>query len=145
MPRSSAQAHQQFSGVPIFGAIFPDLTIESIRNPDHPERLLLHVWDGRKYVTAPDASHGGRTYTPASIASGLAQSVRFPNASKPFGSPTKLAASMFGFLSRYAYLSPDGAWLLVAFALASWFADCVPVRSCTCWDPKMKRGRFCDS
>ncbi len=34
---------------------------------------------------------------------------------------------MFGFLSRYAYLSPDGAWLLVAFALASWFPDCVPV------------------
>ncbi len=63
MPRGSAQAHQQISGVQTFGTILPDLTIESIRNPDHPKRLFLHIWDGRKYATAPATSDGGRTHT----------------------------------------------------------------------------------
>jgi hypothetical protein len=34
---------------------------------------------------------------------------------------------MLEFLSRYAHLLPDVAALLVAFALASWFPDCIPV------------------
>src|SRR3984893_13815170 len=121
-----AQAHR-ISDIQIFGAIFPKLTIESILDPDYPNQLRLHTWDRRKYATGPSILHGGHTYRPASIGSGLAQNVRFPAASKPFGSTPKLCASMLEFLSRFAQLLPDAAALVVAFALASWFADCVPV------------------
>ena len=53
--------------------------------------------------------------------------VRFPLTSKPFGSAAKLTASMLAFLHRYAHLTPDVAAVLVAFAVASWFVDCVSV------------------
>src|ERR1700738_4395110 len=108
-----ARAHR-ISNIPIFGAILPDLMIESVLDPNHPNQLRLHTWDRRKYATGPTSGHGGRTYTPAPIGSGLAQNVRFPGASKPFGSTAKLCASMLEFLSRYAQLLPDAAALVVA-------------------------------
>jgi hypothetical protein len=115
------------SNIETFGLVWPDFVIESVIDPDHPNQLRLHTWDGRKATTAPTASHRGSTYTPAPIAAGLARAVRFPSSSRTFGSARKLADSMLAFLHRYAHLSPDAACLLVAFGLASWFPDCLPV------------------
>ena len=53
--------------------------------------------------------------------------VRFPVTSTSFGSTAKLVASMREFLSRYIRLAPEAADLLMAFALASHFVDCLPV------------------
>ncbi len=115
------------SNIETFGLVWPDFVIESVIDPDHPNQLRLHTWDGRKATTVPTARHRGSTYTPAPIAAGLAQAVRFPSSSRTFGSARKLADSMLAFLHRYAHLSPDAACLLVAFCLASWFSDCLPV------------------
>jgi hypothetical protein len=109
----------------IYDAVLPDLAIETIRDPAN--QLLLHTWNGRKVATVPTVSHLGHTYTSASIATGLAQAVRFPSTCKAFGSTEQLTSSMLRFLTRYAHLLPDAAGLLIAFALASWFADCIPV------------------
>ena len=108
-------------------AVLPNLAIEAILDPDHPNQLRLHTWDGRKFVTAPNTRYRGCTYTPAPIAKGLAQAVRFSRTSRPFGSAAKLTSSMLELLSHYARLQHDAAALLVAFAVASWFPDCVPV------------------
>jgi len=110
-----------------FGAAFLDLKLESVIDPAHPEQLQLHAYDGRDFVTAPTITHKGRTYVPASIPAGLAEVVRFPSASQPFESATKLISSMLEFLNHYAHLVPDVAAILVAFAWASWFLDCIPV------------------
>ena len=123
---NSAQA-EELSRSQTFGAVLPDLMIEAVVDQSHPTQLLLHLWDGRKAATTPAASHRGCTYTSAPIASGLSRNVRFPVASKSFGSAAKLCTSMLEFLSRYANLQPDAAALIVAFALSSWFADCFPV------------------
>jgi hypothetical protein len=126
MPSRSAKA-QRTSGIETFGIILPNLIVESILDSDHPNQLQLHRWDGRQATTEPTTSYHGRMYTSAPIATGLAQAVHFPNASKAFGNAAELTTSMLNFLTRYAHLSPDAAALLVAFALASWFPDCVPV------------------
>ena len=126
MSGASAQHHRS-ADTQIFGAILPNLTIESVVDPDCSNRLCLHTWDGRKAATASTVTYGDREYTSAPIVSGLAQNVRFPITSKLFGSAEKLASSMLEFLSRYAHLMPDAAALVVAFALASWFVDCAPV------------------
>jgi hypothetical protein len=123
--RSSEVQHA--SGIPIFDAFLRDLTIETIRDPDHPGRLCLYSWDGRKYAITASASQGGCTYMAAPIGTGLAQKIRFPGTSKQFGSATKLSASITEFLCHYARLLPDAAAVLVAFTFASWFADSLPV------------------
>ena len=122
----SAQADRT-SCIQTFGVVLPDLIIESILDPDHPNQLRLHTWDGRKAATTPTTSYRGCTYTPAPIAGGLANAVRFPATSKPFGSAAKLTASMREFLSRYVGLAPEAAALLIAFALATYFVDCLPI------------------
>jgi hypothetical protein len=126
MPSRSAQADRT-SSVPTFGVVLPSLVIESILNPDHPNQLRLHLWDGRKAATAPAVTYRGYRYAPAPIAGCLAKAVRFPSTSKPFGSAATLTASMREFLCRYAGLAPEAAAFLIAFALASCFVDCLPV------------------
>ena len=53
--------------------------------------------------------------------------MRFPPPSEPFGSPAELIVSLRDFLSPHANLQPELTDLLVAFALATWFCDCMPV------------------
>jgi hypothetical protein len=90
--------------------------------------LLLHTWDGSKAATTTQpVRYRGRNYTPASIAGGLVEAVRFPVTSKPFESTACLTAAMREFLCRYVVLAPEAADLLIAFALASHFVDCISV------------------
>jgi hypothetical protein len=35
------------------------LVIESILDPDHPNQLRLHLWDGRKAATVPAVTYRG--------------------------------------------------------------------------------------
>lgn len=113
--------------IPIFGAALPNLMIESVVDPDHSNQLLLHTWDGRKDPTMATISYRSSKYIPASISGGLANAVRFPRTSKAFESAGKLTASTQEFLSRYVCLAPDETALLIAFAFASYFVDCLPV------------------
>lgn len=125
MPARSTQAAR--AEIQTFGAVLPNLVIESVIDPDRSNQLRLHTWDGSRFATKPTVSYCDCTYQPAPIARGLTQVVRFPLTSKPFGSAAKLTASMLAFLHRYAHLTPEVAAVLVAFAVASWVVDCVPV------------------
>lgn len=113
------------SVVPTLGEVLPGLVIEPVLAADPSNSLCLQTWDGRKATTAPSVEYQGTTYVAAPVAFGLMQGVRFPPASKSFGSAEKLISSMLEFLSRYALVPPDAGSLLVALALASWFPDCV--------------------
>ena len=69
----------------------------------------------------------GANSFPEEFAPAIGRAVRFPPPSMAFGSPTKLMISMRSFLVRYVQLAPGTAALLVAFAVASWFRDCLPI------------------
>jgi hypothetical protein len=118
--------------VETFGEAVPGLILESVVDPDHPGHLLLHTWDGHRTTTARKIEHGGVSYIPQNLASGIVQSVRFAPRSLPFGSPAKVISSLRDFLSTYARLQPEVADLLVAFGLATWFCDCMPVAPVLC-------------
>ncbi len=111
----------------VFSKVLRDGVIESVRDPQHPEHLRLHFWDGRKATTAPTALHQRCLYTPASIPEWLARAVRFPVPSQDFGTPTQLFGSMSKFFEKYASLRSGTVEIIVAFAVASWFVDCFPV------------------
>jgi hypothetical protein len=111
----------------IFGRVLPNVMIETVRDPSHPNQLRLHTWDGRSAATVPAVPYRGCTYAPSPIPNGLSCAIRFPGPSKSFGTSTQLSASMSRFLDRYASLPPSATEIIVAFALSSWFVDCFPV------------------
>ncbi len=105
----------------------PGLLCEAVRDPVHDDRLLLHLREGRRFITVPRLYHKGDTYVPTPLADGLVRSVRFPTRSTRFGSNAELIASMRDFLDSHARLQPETMEPLTAFALASWFCDAGPV------------------
>ena len=115
------------SVVQTFGEVLSRLMVESILDPDHPNRLCLETWDGCKAKTTPRVEHQGMTYVAGPVARGLMQAVRFPPASRSFGSAEKLISPMLEFLAKYSRVLPDAGSMLVAFALTSWFTDCAPL------------------
>ena len=112
---------------PTFGAVYSHSIAEAVKHPDHEHELSLETWDGRKAKVSNSIRHDDRDFVPGRIGSGIVRAIRFPPPSKPFGSPAKLIASMRDFLLHYAQLTPETAALLVVFALASWFPECIPV------------------
>lgn len=126
LPKRSAPVEEEKTSQ-IFAVVLPELIVEAVLDPVLPNKLHFHTWDGRKTATKTSISYGGRTYRPAPISGGLANAVRFPTTSKPFGSAAKVTASMRELLSRYVDLAPEAVALLIAFALASYFVDCFPV------------------
>lgn len=102
------------STIQTLGVVRPDFIIEPIVNPNHPDQLTLHTWDGCTAKTAATINYRGCFYEPAPLEGGLARAVRFPPPSRSFRSAAKLVDSMLAFLHRYAHLSPDVACLLVA-------------------------------
>jgi hypothetical protein len=115
------------SKIEIYGAVFPNLLVEAVVDPKRPEQLRLQTWNGRRSAAAPRVLDEGRTYVAGPINGGLAQAVRFPPGSRPFGSVASLVSSTRDVFLRYANPSADGASVLTAFSFASWFIDCLPL------------------
>ena len=115
------------SATEIYSAVFPNLLIEAVLDLERPDQLRLQTWNGRRNTTAQQISYAGRTYVAGPNNAGLTNGVRFPPSSQPFGSVASLVSSMRGIFCRYANPSPDAVGMLVAFSLASWFADCLPL------------------
>ena len=115
-----------------FGEALPELILESVVDPDRPDHLLLHTWDGHRTTTGQKIEQAGVSYIPKNLGNGLVQSIRFAPPSLPFGSPAKVISSMRDFLFTYAHLQPEAAALLVAFAISTWFCDCMPVAPVLC-------------
>jgi hypothetical protein len=115
------------SAIETLGATWPDLMLEAVVDPDHTSQLQLHTWNGRRSTTTTKLEHGGESYIPMMLRSSVVQMVRFAPPSLPHGSTKKLVSSLREFLSTYARLQSEEHDLLVAFALSSWFCDCMTV------------------
>lgn len=115
------------AAIETFGEDLPGLLMECVVDPEQPERLLLQTWDGRRITTAPKVEYAGVSYIPKTLNSGLVQSVRFATQSAAIGSMGKVISSLRQFLSTYVHLEPEAVNLLVAFGLATWFCDVMPV------------------
>jgi len=109
------------------GELLGDLALEVVVDPAQPGDLRLHIWNGSRATTTARLKHDGALYIPKQFPSSLGPLVRFAPPSLPFGSTTKLVKSLSDFLSTYARLQPETTFLLVAFALATWFCDVTAV------------------
>lgn len=123
----AGQAADAISEIETVSEVFPDLLLEAVADPQNPHQLLLHSWDGRRAKTTRRVEHGGVVYIPNSSLDGLARWIRFAPPSEPYGSSEKVIASLTEFLLEYASLLPETRNLLIAFVMATWFCDCMPV------------------
>ncbi len=114
------------SAIATLGESLPDLILEAVADPSHNGRLRLHTWNSRhQSTTTRRLEHAGAWYVPMRLPSGLVQSVRFAPRSAAFGSTSKLVCALRDFLSKYSLLQPELVDLLTAFAMATWFCDCM--------------------
>ena len=109
------------------GGALSGMIVEAVVDPRDSNHLRLHTWDGRRATTTTRLECNGTSYIPMNVTSRLVQSVRFAHPSVPFGSTQKLILSLRDFLSKYSHLQLEVADLLVAFAFATWFCDCMPM------------------
>lgn len=110
-----------------FALVQPNFALEAVVSPKKPNRLSLHVKQGRRFITTSRALHAGTVYVPPPLPGGIGGLVRFAPPSQPFGSTAELISSLRTFFSTYACPLPDALNLLVAFVLATWFCDALPV------------------
>ncbi len=59
------------STIETFGEALPGLLLESVVDPEHPDHLLLHTWNGHRATTRRKVEHGGVSYIPKNLAIGL--------------------------------------------------------------------------
>jgi len=45
-----------------YGEVSPNLLIEAVVDPEHPNHLCLQPWNGRRSTAAPQVSYQGQTY-----------------------------------------------------------------------------------
>lgn len=109
------------------GVALSKMLVETIIDPRRGDHMWLHRWTGSRAITTNKLEHRGLVYTPTPLAKGLKQLVRFAPPSLPYGSTAKLVSALRKFLLKYASLQPEECNLLLAFALASWFCDCIMV------------------
>ncbi len=125
--RFFAASEQRMSAIEILSAMIPGLPLEAVTDPEHPGQLLLHTWDGERASTVAEVEHGGVSYIPKTLGNSLARWVRFPPPSQEYDSTEAIVSSLRDFLSTYAHLRPEVLDLLVAFVMATWFCDCMPM------------------
>jgi hypothetical protein len=103
--------------------------VEAICNSDRPDNLFLHGRVKRCFKTSRKIQHDGRIFIPRKLDEGLLRLVRFPPRSRPFGTLQNLTSLINEFLSQNTFLEAQQRFLLIAFALASWFSDATSVAS----------------
>ena len=115
-------------GIPTFGAANSEFNLEAISDDDRPGQLRFEQWDRRRAKTVDVAHHRGQKLVPAGCPKKPGQCSSLSSAEQSFRVDRPFDWIDAGL---FAPLCPDSARrqcaFAVAFALATWFSDCLPV------------------
>src|ERR1700722_3863318 len=59
--------------------------VETIREPEHPDRLVFLDWRDGEYAIVPQIEHAGKIYVPPSANGGLSSHLTLPSGISPCG------------------------------------------------------------
>ena len=102
--------------------------IELVRESSEPGDVVLLHRAGKRTTTSRQIDLAGRHYIPRKMDPGLVQQLRLPTESLPYGSTAELVAQISSILTSVSELFADDAFLCAVFAIASCFADLLPVQ-----------------
>jgi len=86
----------------------------------------LAVWNGDKVVFKNEVNSAGTLFKPMPR-SGHLQHIRLPNGAEPYDSVRALLMKINSFFSKCLDVGDHDRFLLVAFVVATWFIDRLPV------------------
>jgi len=127
---SSISIHEKVCNPTVVTGAFPQghldagELVETIRDPENPNRLAFLHWKNGKAKILYEIRHGGRIFVPPDPTSNSFPGLSLPNGLLPCGEPAELLAEMNSIISNFVKLSPDQLWIIGATVLASWFPDC---------------------
>ncbi len=121
----------QSNEMPTLGELFPDGTaLDRLRN----NQLVL--WREGQEEIASGHRYNGNYYVAAALDPKLEELLRLPAGTQDFGSVESLIADLSHLVGSIVELDKEAAWLLAAYILSTWVADCVPSSPClNVWGP----------
>jgi hypothetical protein len=116
---------------PTAGERLPDESlIELVKESSESREVVLQHRAGKHTTTSRQIDHAGKHYIPIKMNPGLVQQLRLPTENLPYGSTAELVNQISSILMQVSGLSAVDAFLCAVFAIASCFADFLPIQLC---------------
>jgi hypothetical protein len=98
--------------------------VETIRDPENPERLLFLVWEKGSATIFHYIEREGRIFLPPNPSSSSFPLLSLANGLLPCGDPAELLAEIGSMISKFVKLCHEHLLIVRSFVLASWFPEC---------------------
>lgn len=105
------------------GALSQCRLVETIRDPEDPERFAFLDWSEGQYAVVPQIEHRGKIYVPPSQDAGLVSNLTLPSGVCACGRLNELRLDLRTAIRMFVDMADRDVLLLQSFILASWFPD----------------------
>ena len=97
--------------------------LETIRDPQDPDRLAFLDWRDGDYAIIPQFEYRGRIYLPPREGTGLESHLTLPKGIRRCGELHELLSDLHTLIKEFVEISDRDFLLLQSFFLADWFPD----------------------
>jgi hypothetical protein len=101
----------------------PDVLVETIRDPENPERLMFLAWENGKATVVPQIEREGKIFVPPDPTSSSFPMLSLPRGIVPCGELAELFGEIRATISKFVRLRHEQLGIVASFVMASWFPD----------------------
>jgi hypothetical protein len=101
--------------------------VETIRDPENPERLMFLRWENEKVGLVRSIERDEKVFVPPDPTSRSFPELSLPSGILRCGEPAELLAEIMSTISTFVRLRDEQLLILATFVLTSWFPDCLEV------------------
>ena len=128
--KENKMSHDQQGSTTVVTGVFPshllpsESLVETVSDPDEPNRLVFMRWQNGIATTVPSIEHAGTLYVPPDPMQALHSQVILPDGVRPCREPAALIADIVETLAKFIDADRELMVLLASVVLCSWFPDC---------------------
>ncbi len=117
--------HQPYldSATQTFGELFDDGSVIDLIRAEN-DSLQLISWDGSNSSISSEISENGKNFAPPTgLDKNLIRAIQFPTRARPYGLTEQVIKDLHDWFVQHPGLPEESIWMLVYFALATWFRE----------------------
>jgi hypothetical protein len=117
--------HQPYldSATQTFGELFDDGSVIDLIRAEN-DSLQLISWDGSNSSISSEISENGKNFAPPTgLDKNLIRAMQFPTRARPYGLTEQVIKDLHDWFVQHPGLPEESVWMLVYFALATWFRE----------------------